>query len=172
MMSSRDAKNKTWIDLINESVHTNDDIDIGDIYAVNRDFIVVKRGFVNVHYYYIPITQVEGWDGKVLWLKISEEKVKIKYERDDLHPDPSRYSLKDRHIHNPTFLSELVTIPLKFSEPAYSFDIPVTTIDRNKSESASKNTQSTTTYKCDLCNKTNFSTEDELSNHIQSEHLT
>ena len=39
-----------WIDLINESVHTSDDIDIGDIHAINRDFVVVKRGFVNIHY--------------------------------------------------------------------------------------------------------------------------
>jgi hypothetical protein len=57
---------RSWIDLINESVHTSDDGDIGDIDAVSRDFIVVKRGFVNVHYYYIPISKVEGWDGKVL----------------------------------------------------------------------------------------------------------
>jgi hypothetical protein len=45
---------KSWMDLINESVHTSDDIDIGDIMAVSWDFVVVKRGFVNVHYYYIP----------------------------------------------------------------------------------------------------------------------
>jgi hypothetical protein len=46
---------------INESVHTNDyndDIDMSDIMAVSRDFVVVKRGFVNVHYYYIPISKV------------------------------------------------------------------------------------------------------------------
>jgi hypothetical protein len=43
-------KKKGWIDLINESVHTSNDVDIGDIDAVSRDFIVVKRGFVNVHY--------------------------------------------------------------------------------------------------------------------------
>jgi hypothetical protein len=39
-------KKKGWIDLINESSHTSDDVDIGDIDAVSRDFIVVKRGFV------------------------------------------------------------------------------------------------------------------------------
>ena len=55
-----EQKKKGWIDLINESVHTSDDVDIGDIAAVSRDFIVVKRGFVNVHYYYIPIGKVEG----------------------------------------------------------------------------------------------------------------
>ncbi|MGH9974530.1 MAG: hypothetical protein ACRD8Z_01665, partial [Nitrososphaeraceae archaeon] len=75
-------KEKTWIGLIDESVHTFDDIDIGDIDAVSRDFVVVKRGFVNVHYYYIPISKVEGWDSHVLWLKITEEEVIRNYERD------------------------------------------------------------------------------------------
>jgi hypothetical protein len=64
MASSENSPMKgKWIDLINESVHTGDDVDIGDIDAVNIDFIVVKRGFVYVHYYYIPIRKVEGWDG-------------------------------------------------------------------------------------------------------------
>ena len=38
-------KEKTWVGLIDESVHTFDDADIGDIDAVSRDFVVVKRGF-------------------------------------------------------------------------------------------------------------------------------
>jgi hypothetical protein len=36
-------KEKTWIGLIDESVHTFDDIDIGDIDAVSRDSVVVKN---------------------------------------------------------------------------------------------------------------------------------
>ena len=58
-----------------------------------RDFIVVKRGFVNVHRYYIPISRVQGWDGNVLWLGISEETVEANYER-DTSPDPSTYYVK------------------------------------------------------------------------------
>jgi precorrin isomerase len=48
--NDQQESSKKWIDLINESVHTSDDIDIGDIIAVSRDLVVVKRGFVNVHY--------------------------------------------------------------------------------------------------------------------------
>ncbi|MGH9952355.1 MAG: hypothetical protein ACRD5J_12055 [Nitrososphaeraceae archaeon] len=55
-----------WVSLINESVQASKDVDIGDIEAVSRDFVVVKRGFVNTHYYYVPINKVEGWDGHVL----------------------------------------------------------------------------------------------------------
>jgi hypothetical protein len=57
--SSSTPQPKSWIELINESVHTADDIDIGDIDAICRDFIVIKRGFVNVYHYYIPIIKVE-----------------------------------------------------------------------------------------------------------------
>src|SRR5215210_2980054 len=85
---------KDWISLLNESVHTSDDVDIGDIYAVSRNFIVVKRGFVNIHYYYIPTKKVEGWDNNVLWLKITENHVKDHYERNVI-PDPNQYYIKE-----------------------------------------------------------------------------
>ncbi|MDQ3837074.1 MAG: hypothetical protein M3270_09095 [Thermoproteota archaeon] len=61
------------MDVTNEAVHTTDDKDIEDIEAINRDFIVIKRGFVNLHYYYIPVSMVKGWDGHIVWLKITEE---------------------------------------------------------------------------------------------------
>src|SRR5947208_15645726 len=91
--STSSPQPKSWIELINESVHTSDDIDVGDIDAVSRDFVVVKRGFVNVHYYHIPMSKVEGWDGHVLWLKVAESEVKGNYERDKI-PDPFRYYIK------------------------------------------------------------------------------
>jgi hypothetical protein len=37
--------------MIDQSVHTTDDVDIGDIDALSRDFIVAKRGYLNEHYY-------------------------------------------------------------------------------------------------------------------------
>jgi hypothetical protein len=42
-----------WIDLINESVHTSDEVDIGHINTISRDFIVAKRDLINVQYYYV-----------------------------------------------------------------------------------------------------------------------
>jgi hypothetical protein len=82
-------------DLIGKSIHIGDDVDIGDIEAINRDFIVVKRGLVNIHYCYIPINKVEGWDGRVLWLKINKDDIKTKYERSEVLPDPTRYYIKE-----------------------------------------------------------------------------
>ena len=38
--STSSSQPKSWIELINESVHTSDDIDIGDIDAISRDLVV------------------------------------------------------------------------------------------------------------------------------------
>src|SRR5213080_4256156 len=111
--------------LIDESVHTSDDIDIGDIDAISRDFIVVKRGFVNVHHYYIPISKVEGWDGNVLWLKITETEVKEKYVKDYAY-----YS----SLHYP----ELTTIPLRYTRPVFTVPSP-------------PSSEVPHVYKCGLC---------------------
>jgi hypothetical protein len=36
---------------------------------------------VNIDYYYISVIKVEGWDGHVLRLKITEEEVIRNYEK-------------------------------------------------------------------------------------------
>src|ERR687891_2295968 len=156
-------KKQTWIDLIDESVHTSDDIDIGDIDAVSRDFVVVKRGFVNVHYYYIPISKVEGWDSHVLWLKITEEEVKRNYER-DLIPDLTRYYVKDYPAYSTDYYPELTMIPSRYTRPIYP---GIGTITSTKTAPAS---DVPTIHKCDICGSSEFKTEDDLSYHIRTIH--
>jgi hypothetical protein len=142
-----------WTDTINESVHTSDDQDIGDIEAVNRDFIVVKRGFVNVHRYYIPISKVQGWDGNVLWLSISEETVKANYERDTITPDPSAYYVKgEEDKYTGTQWKEFARIEPKYTAPKYSI------AQKGKEEEPR-------VYRCVLCDNT-FRTDEEFSRHV------
>ena len=153
--SSSETTKKDWISLINESVHTSDDIDIGDIDAISRDFVVVKRGFVNVHYYYIPLTKVEGWDGNVLWLNITEQELVKKYQVDTV-PDPSRYFVKDYPIYSTAYYPQLTLIPTKFARPVYSATTSKEDIPK--------------VFKCDLCDESNFKTDDELSVHVKERH--
>jgi hypothetical protein len=152
-----------WINLINESVHTNDDIDIGDVYAVSRNFVVVMRGLINVHYYYIPKKNVEGWDGNVLWLKVTEKYVKDNYERDIL-PDPGRYKIKDytyyKEVNDNYFL--LPVIP-----PRYV--IPKPPNDQVSNKSLSTNNNPTFINTCDLCKQT-LNSQDQLDKHIETQH--
>jgi hypothetical protein len=151
------ASKKNWEEMIDQSVHTADDIDIGDIDALSRDFIVVKRGYLNEHYYYIPITKVEGWDGNVLWLKIKEDEVKSKYER-QIVPDPSRYYIKgDYSDYSTTTFPELKTIHPKYQKPSSRAAAIIPPDDPNRQ------------YGCALCEKL-FKTQDELTNHVATAH--
>ena len=150
-----DTAKKKWEDMMDQSVHTTDDIDIGDIDALSRDFIVVKRGYINEHYYYIPITKVQGWDGNVLWLKIREDEVKSKYER-QIVPDSSRYYIKGDYSEYSTTFPELKTIPPKYEKPSRKAAI-IPPDDPNRQ------------YGCALCEKL-FKTQDELSNHVATAH--
>jgi hypothetical protein len=143
-------KARTWFSMINESVHASDDHDIGDVYAVNRFFLVVKRGIVNVHYYYIPLSKIEGWDSHVLWLKVTEDEVKTKYEI-EASPDPSTYYVKEHAYYSVP--SPLPLIPLKLSKYENEYTgLPSTDVPR--------------VYSCPLCNVV-FQTEGELGKHLE-----
>jgi hypothetical protein len=153
------AKALGFIDMINESVHTSDDVDIGDVDAVNRHFIAVKRGFIHIHYYYIPIYKVEGWDGNVLWLKIEEYEVIRKYEVDKV-PDPYRYYVKDYPYYTFDYYPVLPTIPSKLIiQSSYPNSLTATTVTA----------ENLNVIQCDLCNS-RFGSEDELSNHLSKDH--
>ena len=147
-----------WVDLLNESVHTSDDQDIGDIEAVNREFIVIKRGFVNVHRYFIPANKIEGWDGNVLWLKITEDEVKQKYENNNAIPDPARYLTKDyENYYAYGIYPPIGWLPVRYAVPSY----PVPTITTHE--------QQPLVFKCDLCGST-FRTDEEYGEHVTTAH--
>ncbi|MGD9673434.1 MAG: C2H2-type zinc finger protein [Candidatus Nitrosocosmicus sp.] len=148
------------IELVNESVHTKDDVDIGDIEAVNDNFLVIKRGFVNIHYYYIPISKIEGWDGNVLWLKIREDEVLKKYER-DIEPDPYSYYVKSYPYYTPEYRTTIGYSPIAPFIPV-RYAIPA-------SYTPTVNEEVSKIIQCDLCGK-RFTAKDELSKHIQTEH--
>lgn len=145
-----------WSGVLNKSVHTSDDEDIGDVYAFSRDFVVVKRGLINkIHYYYIPIKKVEGWDGNVLWLKATEEQVKGDYER-NRKPDPLRYHLKDYPVYSGATYPELEIIPPKHETVMYT-----NTPDTGGEDPI--------VFACDLCDS-RFRSQDELSSHVAANH--
>jgi hypothetical protein len=153
--SAGTKKNKTWLDMINQPVHTAEDVDIGDIDALSRDFVVVKRGYLKEHYYYIPMTKVEGWDdiNKVLWLKVAEDEVKKNYER-EIMPDPDRYYTKERRGYSSTF-PELTEIPPKHQSPLR--------------EAATNYANDDKRYGCALC-KEKFEDEDKPNKHVAAVH--
>ncbi len=161
MTLSGSSKDVQYTDLINESVHTNDDIDIGDIEAVSRDFLVVKRGFINIHYYYIPISKVKGWDGNVLWLNIKEDEIKKKYER-NFSPDPYRYYTKEQ----PYYVAPYYP-PVTMISPFYVGSRVIYGNADNETSTYMKEMHNI--IQCPLCEK-RFQIEDELTVHVNKIH--
>ena len=151
----------SWTDLISESVYTSDDQDIGDIEAVSRNFIVVKKGLVNIHRYYIPLHRVEGWDGKVVWIKIPEEEVKTNYER-DAAPDPYNYHYSSAPTVDPANVVRRFQINMPKIPPRAQEDRPFLV-------SQGSTRQEDQVLLCNLCNAS-FRTDDELSTHVESSH--
>ena len=133
-------------------MHTSDDVDIGDIYAVSKNFIVVKRGFINIRFYYIPLKYVQGWDGSIIWLIISEKEVKKLYEKKD-YPNPHRFFIKEYPWCKSSVYPTITVFAPKFKKPMF-----------NKNDN--KNDKDLI---CPLCNKTVL-TEDHLEKHVQSSH--
>ena len=106
---SVDIKSQEYNEYVNKTVRASDDMNIGKVEAVNKDIFVIKKGFIKLHYYYIPISKVQGWDYKVLRLKIKEIEVKEKYERNK-PPDPYRYYVKDYPYYTAGYLPPLAVI--------------------------------------------------------------
>ncbi len=92
--------------MVGQSVHTSNDKDLGNIEAVGSDSIEVRRPLlagVRIHYYYIPFIKTEGWDGNIIWLKISRDQADREYTKHHA-PDPTKYYVKER----PGFIARLL----------------------------------------------------------------
>lgn len=151
----------SWTDLIRESVHTNDDEHLGDIEAVNRNFMVVRKGLVNVRRFYVPLTRVHGWDGKAVWLNISERDASENYQK-DRRPDPHDYYFSSAQPTEPANFVRDFQINMSKIVRTYEEERPfVTTSNEPRDERNS--------FSCDLC-ESKFRTESELDDHITASH--
>ena len=120
---------------------------------------MVKQGLVNVRRYFIPVSKVEGWDGHVVWLKITEDEVKKNYKRDHT-PDPNYFYIQGypctkTNKYTSAYFSKMPIIPEKSKIVTYT--VSPTSTDK------------TSPYKCVLCDA-KFRSEDDLGNHISTEH--
>ena len=156
------SKRINYVKLINESVHTSDDIDIGDIFAVNKNFIVVVRGSCS------PITtisQLIRWKagmGMYYGLQCLKNMLKV--------------IMKEMFIL--TTLDILSKMIFLIKESLQILE-PIRIPSKSKREVSSRNKVSTTSfaspvspassYRCDLCN-ISVKSESQLSKHLSTEH--
>jgi hypothetical protein len=151
----------SWTDLIRESVHTNDDEHLGDIEAVNRNFMVVRKGLVNVRRFYVPLTKVHGWDGKAVWLNISERDASENYQK-DRRPDPHDYYFSSAQPTEPANFVRDFQINMPKIVRTYEEERPFATASNEPRHERNS-------FSCDLC-ESKFRTESELDDHITARH--
>ena len=78
-MAEREGPTILWTMLKGKKVKSNDGKDVGEIKEVSQNFLRLEKGTVKKDKFWIPKYVADAFDGKVLWLLISEEEILGKY---------------------------------------------------------------------------------------------
>jgi hypothetical protein len=77
----------SWDTVIDKKVKSSDDQDLGKVHTITKDFVQTKEGLVSKNYYFIPKYYVQGYDGENVWVSLTKNDVKNKFERDNAPTD-------------------------------------------------------------------------------------
>src|ERR671922_1460380 len=80
----------SWDKAIGRKVKSSDDKDLGKVESITLDYIQTKEGMVSKTYYFIPKYHLSGYDGDKLWVSLTKDEVKAKFERESA-PEPSEW---------------------------------------------------------------------------------
>jgi uncharacterized protein (TIGR02271 family) len=96
---SREEGRINWNDVIKKEARGKNDEDLGKVQEVGDTYVLVQKGLISKEKFYIPQSEVEGYDGDVLRFKISEDDIRSKYLGDMPLP-PSVSSSVDDNTNN------------------------------------------------------------------------
>jgi len=77
----------SWDTVIDKKVKSSDNQDLGKVHTLTKDFVQTKEGLVSKKYYFIPKYYVQGYDGEHVWISLTKNDVKTKFERDNAPND-------------------------------------------------------------------------------------
>lgn len=131
-MNENTLNSISWNELTGKDVKTNDDEKLGEIKSLGPDFIEIESGHVSKSRYYIPKYYSKFYDGDDLYIDLSKEEVKEKFEREQ-PPLPSELETQE-YVERKTKMDKefpqfVDGVPFMAKEP----DI-VLTLDPNKNE--------------------------------------
>jgi hypothetical protein len=73
----------SWDKAIDKKVKsTTDNQDLGKVQSITREYIQTKEGLVGKKYYFIPKYYIQGYDGDHLWISLTKDEVKTRFERE------------------------------------------------------------------------------------------
>jgi hypothetical protein len=107
----------SWDKAIDKKVKSSDDKDLGKVQSITRDYIQTKEGTIGKNYYYIPKYYMQGYDGDHLWVSVTKDEVKSKFEGEK---DPAASTFE-----TPEYLERRTTITKEY--PDFENNIPTYT---------------------------------------------
>ncbi len=84
----------SWDKAIGKKVKSRDDKDLGKVKSITLDYIQTKEGMVSKAYYFIPKYHLSRYDGDKLWVSLTKDEVKAKFERESA-PEPSEWEMQE-----------------------------------------------------------------------------
>jgi hypothetical protein len=73
----------SWDKAIGKEVKSSDKKDVGKIQSVTTEYITTKGGLVSKKYYFIPKQYVQRFDGDSIWISLTKDELKGRFERED-----------------------------------------------------------------------------------------
>ena len=107
----------SWDKAIDKKVKSSDDKDLGKVQSITKDYIQAKEGLVSKNYYYIPKYYLQGYDGENLWVSLTKDEVKSRFEKEKA-PDPSEFE-------TPEYTERRTTMTKQY--PDFATNIPTHT---------------------------------------------
>jgi hypothetical protein len=80
----------SWDKAIGRKVKSSDGGDLGKVQSITCDYIQTKEGRVSKNYYFIPKYYLSGHDGDRLWISLTKDEVKSRFEREKA-PEPAEW---------------------------------------------------------------------------------
>jgi hypothetical protein len=84
----------SWDKAIGKRVKSSDDKDLGKVESITLDYIQTKEGMISKSYYFIPKYHLSGYDGDKLWVSLTKDEVKAKFERESA-PEQSEWDTQE-----------------------------------------------------------------------------
>jgi hypothetical protein len=104
----------SWDKAIDKKVKSSDNQDIGKVQSITNEYIQTKEGMVSKKYYFIPKYYFQGYDGDSLWVSLTKDEIKAKFEKEK-EPEPAE-------LETPEYAERRTTITKQY--PDFDNNIP------------------------------------------------
>ncbi len=83
---------RIWKTLNGKNVKTNDGKNLGEIKKISENYLQLQKGKLHKQRFWIPKYVADAFDGKILWLLLSEEEIRGKYQYGKKIPTAEKYA--------------------------------------------------------------------------------